>query len=433
MNRLAREYRLFASYPREMRVLLVTNMIYAFVLPVIDIFVAAYVMRNSHDVSLVVTYQLAVYTGIPFTFLVNGFLLKYIDIRRLYSLGMLLSGVSMVAMMSSNVITIYGIGVAGILMGMSFGFFWANRDFLALSTTNDENRNYYYGVETFFYTITYVLVPAAIGWFIEGTGVKGWFGGDRNTAYRIVAGCVFALTIFSSVIIHRGTYSNPPPSRFVYFRYDRLWYGMLVLAVLKGLAQGFFVTAPAMLIMKLVGQEGTLGTVQAAGGILSSVLLYIIGRMAQPRHRIYIFAAGLSLFALGTGVNAVLFNWVGVLVFMVCLVLTRPLLDIAYFPIQMYVIDIVSRLENRNQFAYLFNHEFGLYLGRFLGCGMFIAIALGISDVFALKYALLIIGALHLLSLWVARGVLRAGASKKASLGAQLPRPAQVGVGEAVE
>jgi len=55
-----------------------------------------------------------------------------------------------------------GVGVAGLMMGMSFGLFWANRDFLALSTTNDVNRNYYYGLETFFYTNTYVVVPIAI-------------------------------------------------------------------------------------------------------------------------------------------------------------------------------------------------------------------------------------------------------------------------------
>ena len=37
-----------------MRILLLTNLIYAFVLPVIDVFVAAYVMRNSQDVKMVV-------------------------------------------------------------------------------------------------------------------------------------------------------------------------------------------------------------------------------------------------------------------------------------------------------------------------------------------------------------------------------------------
>jgi hypothetical protein len=65
VNRLARESAIFLACPRDMRFLLVTNMIYAFVLSAIEIFVAAYVMRNSHDVSKVVTYQLAIYAEIP--------------------------------------------------------------------------------------------------------------------------------------------------------------------------------------------------------------------------------------------------------------------------------------------------------------------------------------------------------------------------------
>src|SRR3982750_1623452 len=100
MNRFWHEYRHFNQYPRNMRILLLTNLVYAFVLPVIDVFVGAYVMRNSNDVKLVVIYNLAVYPGIPFTFLINGFLLQRISIKRLYSAGMLLSGISMAVMMS---------------------------------------------------------------------------------------------------------------------------------------------------------------------------------------------------------------------------------------------------------------------------------------------------------------------------------------------
>lgn len=127
----------------------------------------------------------------------------------------------------------------------------------SLSTTNDDNRNYYYGVETFFYTNTYVIVPAIVGWFIVGTDLRGWFGGDPNTAYRIVTGCVFVLTIFSSIIVHRGQFENPPKSDFVFFRYHWLWNRMQLLAILKGLAQGYIVTAPAMLVMRLVGRGRT--------------------------------------------------------------------------------------------------------------------------------------------------------------------------------
>ena len=36
------EFRHFLSYPRDMRILLLTNLVYGFVLPVIEIFVGAY-------------------------------------------------------------------------------------------------------------------------------------------------------------------------------------------------------------------------------------------------------------------------------------------------------------------------------------------------------------------------------------------------------
>lgn len=406
MNKLRREYEHFLSFPHSMRVLLLTNLIYAFVLPVIDIFVGAYVMRNTQDPKMVVIYQLAVYTGIPVTFLVNGFLLQYINIKRLYSAGMLLSGISMAVMMALGKLGLLGVGVAGFMMGMSFGLFWANRDFLALSTTNDSNRNYYYGLETFFYTNTYVVVPMLIGWFIEGTGLRGWFGGDRNTAYQIVTAVVFLLTILSSVLVHCGRFENPTESKFIFFRYHWLWNRMQVLAILKGLAQGYIVTAPAMLVMRLVGQEGALGTIQAVGGVLSAFLLYAIGRTTKPKHRILIFAIGLALFAIGGLANALLYNATGVLLFMICLLLARPLHDIAYFPIQMQVIDTVSAIENRNKFAYIFNQEFGFFIGRLTGCGLFILLANTISDTFALRYALLIIGVVQLLSIWLASRIL---------------------------
>ena len=181
---------------------------------------------------------------------------------------------------------------------------------------------------------------------------------------------------------------------------------MQLLAILKGLAQGYIVTAPAMLVMQLVGQEGALGTLQAVGGILSAFLLYFIGRTTKPEHRLVIFTLGLSLFALGGLANALLYNAVGVFLFMACLLLGRPLHDIAYFPIQMQVIDAVAAIERRNKFAYIFSQEFGFYIGRFAGCMLFILLANKVSDTFALRYALLMIGVVQLLSIAMAKRVL---------------------------
>ncbi len=242
-----------------MRVLLLTNLIYGLVMPIIELFVGAYIMRNSSDISLVVIFQLAVYTGIPTTFMINGFLLRHVPISRLYSLGMLLSGVSMTAMMMLNELNTAGVFFAGLIMGLSYGFFWANRDFLALNTTNDGNRNYYYGIETFFYTMTGIIVPFCAGAFIAATQKNGWFSGNVNFAYYILTGCVFALTIVASVLVHRGGFQNPKNAPFLFFNFDKLWNKMLGLAALKGVAQGYIVTAPTMLILTLWAKKALWG------------------------------------------------------------------------------------------------------------------------------------------------------------------------------
>jgi YQGE family putative transporter len=307
--------------------------------------------------------------------------------------------------MSLKTLDLMGIGFAGITMGLSFGFYWANRDYLALAITNDGNRNYYYGLETFFYTIIAVVIPVTIGWFIESKG------GDAqiHSAYLVITGVVFLITIVASIVCFRGTFQNPAQKQYVFFKFHPLWYRLLSLALLKGLAQGFLVTAPAMLIMLLLGKEGALGTAQSIGAVIAAVIMYVLGRLSKPSDRIKIFAAGLGLFALGAVLNGLLFNQIGVVLFILLLLIAKPLMDLAYFPIQFKVIDIVSKIENRGEFAYILNHEAGLYVGRFLGAGTFLVLAYAISTEIALRYAIVIIALLQLYSIVVAKKIIAQG------------------------
>ena len=407
LKKLIKEVNFFSSHPKGMRILLLTNLIYGLVGPIIELFIGAYIMRNSSDISLVVIFQLAVYTGIPLTFMINGFLLNKIKIAWLYSFGMLLSGISMFAMMLLQQLDTMGVFLAGLIMGLSYGFFWANRDFLALNTTNDGTRNYYYGIETFFYTITGILVPLAAGAFIGATDKNGWFGGHVNTAYYILTATVFVMSMFASILVHRGEFVNPKRAPFLFIKFDRIWNKMLGLASLKGLAQGYIVTAPTMLILSLVGKEGSLGLIQGVAAAVSAILLYVLGRVTGPKHRLLIYGIGCLLFMVGALLNATLYSALGVILFMMCLLFARPLLDIAYFPIQLKVIDYVAEKEKRNEFSYIFNHELGLYLGRLFGCGLFIVLARYVSEYAALRYALLVIAVLHALGWFMARSILK--------------------------
>ncbi|MFT4222218.1 MFS transporter [Dysgonomonas sp.] len=407
------EIKHFISQPRNTRILLLTSFLYAFVLPIIDIFVAAYIMRNSADVARVVTYQLMVYTGIPFTFWINGYLLNKVSPGVLYAFGMLLSGISMLVMTSLPTSLDYsGIAVAGLIMGMSFGFFWANRDYLVLISTNDANRNYYYGLETFFNTFSFVIIPASVGWFIQSSKNAVWVDGI-NGAYKIVIYIVILITFIASVIITRGKYEKPGKSRFVFFKYESLWYKMLVVASMKGLVQGFIVTAPAMLIMKLVGGEGALGTIQSMSSLLTALLVYILGRRARPEHRMALYAVAVSLFVIGAMINSVFFNPLSVIVFLLIMIVARPLFDLAYFPLQMKIIDYLKVRENRNEYSYIFSHECGLYIGRSLGCGTFILIAYTISDNAALIYTLPLVTVLQSLSYSILKNITKEIARKE--------------------
>ena len=407
LSKIVKEFDFFSSHSKGMRVLLLTNLIYGLVGPIIELFIGAYIMRNSSDISLVVIFQLAVYTGIPLTFMINGFLLNRIKIAWLYSFGMLLSGISMFAMMLLQQLDTIGVFLAGLIMVLSYGFFWANRDFLALNTTNDGTRNYYYGIETFFYTITGILVPLAAGAFIGATDKNGWFGGHVNTAYYILTAVVFVMSMFASVLVHRGEFVNPKRAPFLFIKFDRIWNKMLGLASLKGLAQGYIVTAPTMLILSLVGKEGSLGLIQGIAAAVSAILLYVLGRVTGPNHRLLIYGIGCLLFMVGALLNAALYSALGVILFMMCLLFARPLLDIAYFPIQLKVIDYVAEKEKRNEFSYIFNHELGLYLGRLFGCGLFIVLARYVSEYAALRYALLVIAVLHALGWFMAKSILK--------------------------
>jgi YQGE family putative transporter len=293
------------------------------------------------------------------------------------------------------------------MMGLAYGFFWANRVFLALTNTNDENRNYYYGLEAFFFSFSSIVMPLLAGYYIASSKEFGWFNNKIDHAYFVLAIVVIIFTVIASFIAQGGNFKNPNPARFIYFKFHQLWQKMLLLASLKGIAQGFVIAAPVILVMKLVGEEGTLGVIQALGSCLSALMLYLLGRSAAPKHRQIIFLIGLLLFLLGASINMFLYSSLGAIIFVACMVFSRPLLDLAYFPVQLGVIECVAQKEKRTQFTYIFSHEVGLYIGRVFGCMLFIIMARNVSEEAALRYALFAVAFLQFFSFFVLKRILK--------------------------
>jgi len=407
MNRLKREYHFFKQQPHNMKVLLITNLLYAMVLPVVEIFAGAYVMRSTNNPTMVAYYQLTMYIGVVMTALVNGFLLKHYSAKSLYSAGILVSGISMFVMMSIKSLGIVELGLTGFFLGGASGFFWTNRYLLTLNNTTDENRNYFFGLESFFFSIMSITIPLIIGAFIsqmDGRHVLGIYF-NLKMSYKIVTVGVMFITILACVVLHKGDFHNPKEASFFFFHFHVLWKKMLFLAGLKGMVQGFLVTAPAILVLKFIGNEGSLGLIQGVSGALAAILVYVLGRIARPQDRLKIFVGGLLVFLMGTLCNGIIFSAVGVILFVLCKVIFQPLFDLAYFPIMMRTIDVVAKLEKRNEYAYIMSHEFGLFFGRAFGLILFIFLASFVSQDFALKYALIIVGGIQLLAYPLAKNI----------------------------
>lgn len=354
-------------------------------------------------------YQLFIYIGIITTSFVNGFLLRHVSVKILYAGGILVSGLSMFAMMLVKSLGFVELSIAGFVLGAASGFFWTNRYLLTLNNTTDDSRNYFFGLESFFFSITSITVPLLIGAFIsqiDGREIMGCLI-DINGAYRLVTVGVIIVTLFAVAVLWRGKFANPVQKNFLYFRFCTLWKKMLLLASLKGMVQGFLVTAPAILVLKLVGDEDVLGLIQGISGTLTAVLVYVLGRITKPEDRSKVFIAGLLVFFIGTLFNGILFSVTGVIIFVLCKVIFQPLFDLPYYPIMMQTIDAVVKIEKRNEYTYILSHEFGLFLGRAFGLILFMVLAFVISQDFALKYALILVGALQLIAYPLARNIIR--------------------------
>ncbi|MDR1370887.1 MAG: MFS transporter [Dysgonamonadaceae bacterium] len=408
MDKLRKEYLFFRQQAFNMRVLLMTNMLYALVLPVVEIFIGAYVMRNTNNPVMVAYYQLMMYAGIVVASLINGLLLKKYSVKFLYAAGILVSSLSMFGMMFIQSLGFTALGVAGFTLGIASGFFWTNRYLLALNNTCDNNRNYFFGLESFFFTIGSIGVPLLIGAFISRMDGHTFVGIhiDINSAYRVVTIVVILVTLIACMILWKGNFSNPKEKSFLFFRFHALWKKILLLSSLKGMVQGFLVTAPAILVLQLVGDEGILGLIQSISSVLTALLVYVLGRIAKPQDRLKIFLGGMLVFFAGTLCNGILFSSLGVILFVLTKVIFQPLFDLAYFPIMMKTIDTVAVLEKRNEYSYILSHELGLFLGRTFGLLLFILLAYRISETFALKYALIIVGGLQLLAYPLSKNII---------------------------
>ncbi len=390
----------FNDFSPNVKKLLLANFLYSFAVTFMNIFVVAYIFSKS-DNATVVIYNFGLYLGLPVIFALNGFLFRIIGIKALYSLGMVASGATIFYMMTLSDPTTFIFFISGFFVGVCYGLHWANRNYLILDTTNNNNRNYYTGIEFFLFTMVNLMAPVLSGLFISFGDTSGLY--SKDTAYLILIGIIFLICAFAAWVIMRGTYKTPKLPKYLFFKFKIVWKRMQLFALLKGSYQGAVMILPSLLVLNLIGDEKELGIIYSMSAVLSGIAVFVAGRIAKPGNRIHILIVSLGFFIFGSIMHSLLFSLLSVLIWQACQIMADPMSYAAYNPIMMRAMDVSAKDEDRPAYTYIVNHEIYTNLGRVIGCLIFLVFINYISDVFALRHFLLVIGLIQVASIFVAK------------------------------
>lgn len=365
LSTLKHEWQLISRLSPVARALLWSTLLYDSVYPLLFVFINAFILRQTQDIVAVALYNAGSFVTLPLTFWANGKLIHPIGLRRLFQVGLVSQGIVVLLLFFIQFSGWAGLFLFGLLQGVAMGFYWANRNFLTLEATTDENRIYYTGLETVITTVCGVVVPLLVGVAIEWGDRAAWY--SAITAYKVLGvgalGCLFgASTPFARLTL------NHPRSRQVWVTHpSKLWQINRWQEAGTGFYTGIGYFLPTLLIFALLGREATLGTLQSSSALLGALFIYVVSRLSKPRHRvgnIWLVVGALLLIA---GWASATFSVWAVTAYILFAGLAYHLIWLNSNPLSMRVIDLEEEGSSLNNYAYVCDRELFLNLGRLAG------------------------------------------------------------------
>jgi YQGE family putative transporter len=398
---IAKERKAFERFGEDARRLILVNLAYGLAYPFITLFAGAFVFGRSSDPVLVIYYQYGWFLGLILGYFLNGLLLRRYDIRPLFFGGMVLSIVSLLGLIFLAEVTAGNVLPLGGAVGLGSGLYWSNRNLLSVLTTNDENRNFFTGIEQLIIVVGNSVCPLLLGVFFWLGERYGWY--DSQRVYEAASLVVLAIVLVAGRVIMGGNFKSPVMRRFVYWKFSGFWHKQRMLTFLIGALESGFMIIPLLLILTLVGGEASFGFIEAAGALLSATAIYFIGKISRPGRRTLIMLAG-AVCSVMAGLTVGLFYSVtGILLLKVFQAPADPLTHSSFRATLFTSVERAAAVERRHPYAYTLDNEYWLNGGRIAGGGVFLLLDFAGSGEMALRYTLLILALLQFGSVYLVR------------------------------
>ena len=387
-------------FSKDAKILLLVNIIFSLIIPLDIIFSNAFIWRQKQDFALLFASNCSGFIGVPVGYLVNGFLLRRIPIKKIFFGSMILCVLSLMVLFFLEK-TSYPVVISlGFVTGSCMGIYWSSRMYMALMNTQDSNRNYFNSIELFSTVVADVVTAFFCGLFI-GNAYK--FGLSPNAAYQIVIVLALVLVVIAGFILKRGSFKNPNIQKFIFSKFIPRWNQMRLYSIALGIVEGCTLILPTLLILKFLGNESSLGVVESASTIVSLIVVYLAGRFSSPTHRTRMVIISVLIIFTGSFLYGVLFSALGVILFQISFILSKPLQELAFRSSLMRSVDYAAAIERRDEYAYLIDNECVRLLGRLTGAGIFMILYFKGSEELALRIALILLSLILANTIWISK------------------------------
>jgi MFS transporter, YQGE family, putative transporter len=404
----------FTSLDPNCRRLIVSNFIYSFVyliLPMIAsyfIFLEFQGLDQQEMLKYNITYFVGYYGVIPLGFILNGYILRYIKINHLYIIGMAAEIFVIIPLAFLHVKTLLPLFLIGNVMGISSGLYWSNRQYMAYFVTNNDNRNYVFGLENALMNMGGFVTPLIFAFL---TGMSGFtlvtlFPDLPDSMGKIILSLfLILLIIVASINILKAEYHNPKMKPFLFWKFCSTWNKQRLMNFLEGLTNGVLIVMPSLIMLHIFKDSGPVGVLQSIGILIGLIPVYLLGRFTKPRHRVHILFVGGVLLVISSIVLAVNFDEMAAMIFILSSNVVFALLWMPFLAIRMRSINLSEVQDKYEEYSYIVDIEVFCALGRVMGFAVFLAVYFYGSQIVALRYSFLIVALVPIIASQIARTI----------------------------
>jgi MFS transporter, YQGE family, putative transporter len=330
-----------------------------------QIFVSVYFFVNSLDFTLVCKHYLALYMVTPVVYLLASWYSAAYERLHVYRLGLVLHAGYYGALLilreeSAN----YAVPL-GILLGVTWGFFWAGQNTFNFDVTTEGRREYYLGWLQAIVGACRLVAPLLGGILIH---VTRSYTGQNLLGYQFVFGLVMLIYLVCFVVsfrMPRDPGRRPFKIKRALFpaREHRDW--RLIMIASASLAGSFHIFAflLALLLYMQTKDELSVGGFASVQALVGIIVAYSLRDVITPRNRGRFLLWGSILLMASGGILLFKLSAMTIVIFGLLRAVAAPLWSIPHFGVRL---DVIARSVEipAQRIEYLSAWEVPLAFGR---------------------------------------------------------------------